>query len=222
MVRSSDFDPTIALPPGLEVSAVRKSIEYIEERLGDRDFVDLYLEQANIFSALVGMFGTKALDTLSNYEKHRHSFTAQQRFPDLCRRGAQRPLRPNDSLESKASTRPHAIQSHFDHAGWYIVWRYLVDPTETIERGKPVIVWRVDVVFLEREDWKYEASKASAAGGGRTHTFGVKRPAEKLRGCAVYRRSGIILRASKPVPANGDAEATGARKPHGGLSRPGS
>ena len=43
----------------------------------------------------------------------------------------------------------HAIQSHYDHAGWYIVWRYLVDPTETIERGKPVIVWHVDIVFLE-------------------------------------------------------------------------
>ena len=206
MVRRSDFDSSVALPPGLEVSAIRKSIEFIEEKLADRDFVDLYLEQANIFSALVGMFGTKALDSLSNYEKHRHSQTAQQRFPDLCRRGARRPLAPNDSLESKASTRNHAIQSHYDHPGWYIVWRYLVDPTEQIERGKPVIVWRVDVVFLAKEDWKYESSKASSAGGGRTHTFGVKRPAEKLRGCAVYRRSGIVTRAGKPVPANGNGQ----------------
>ena len=205
MVRSSDFDASVALPPGLEVSAIRKSIEFIEKRLADRDFVDLYLEQANIFSALVGMFGTKALDALSNYEKHRNTQTAQQRFPDLCRRGASKPLNANNSLESKASTRPYAIQSHYDHPGWYIVWRYLVDPTEQIERGRPVIVWRVDVVFLEKADWKYERSKASAAGGGRTHTFGVIRPATKLRGCAVYRRSGIVTRDGKPVPVNGDS-----------------
>ena len=203
MVLSSDFDSTVSLPPGLAVSAIRKSIEFIEKRLADRDFVDLYLEQANIFSALVGMFGTKAMDTLSNYEKHRHSFTAQQRFPDLCRRGARKPLRPNDSLESKGSIRNYAIQSHYDHPGWYIIWRYLVDPTETIEKDKPVIIWRVDIVFLKKEDWKYEASSASASGGGRTHTFGVRRPGEKLRGKAVYRRSGIVVRDGKPVPSNG-------------------
>ena len=81
MVLSSDFDSTVPLPPGLAVSAIRKSIEFIEKRLADRDLVDLYLEQANIFSALVGMFGTKALDTLSNYEKHR----ADERMPLLLR-----------------------------------------------------------------------------------------------------------------------------------------
>ena len=91
----------------------------------------------------------------------------------------------NDSLESKASTQNYAIQSHYDHPGWYIVWRYLVDPTESIERGRPVIVWRVDVVFLKKEDWNYEGSGAGPAGGWRTHTFGVQRPATKLRGCAV-------------------------------------
>jgi hypothetical protein len=40
----------------------------------------------------------------------------------------------------------------------------------------------VDVVFLDKSDWKYEGSKASAAGGGRTHTFGLKEPAKKLDG----------------------------------------
>lgn len=204
MVLTGDFDPRVALPPGLEVSAIRGSIEFIEESLVD--FVDLYLEQANIFSGVVGIFGTKALDALSNYEKHRHAYTAQQRFPDLRRRGARQPLRPDDSLESKGSKRPHAIQSHYNHAGWYIVWRYMVDPTEQIERGRPVIVWRVDVVFLTADDWKYERSTAGKAGGGRTHTFGVRRPAEKLRGRAVYRRSGIVIRAGKPVPVNGNVE----------------
>ena len=53
--------------------------------------MDLCLEQANIFSAIMGMFGTNALDAVSDYEKHRDSFTAQQRFPDLGRRGTRKP-----------------------------------------------------------------------------------------------------------------------------------
>lgn len=165
MAQNADFDTTVPLPPGLQVTAIKNAIEYIEREL--MDFAELYVEQANVFSALVGMFGTKALDQVSNFEKHRHAQMAQQRFPDLCRRGARKPLRPNDCLESKASKRPWAIQSHYDHSGWYIVWRYLVDTTESIERGKPVIIWRVDVVFLEKADWKYETSTAGAGGGGR-------------------------------------------------------
>ncbi|MGQ0665272.1 MAG: hypothetical protein ACT4P2_17185 [Pseudomonadota bacterium] len=166
------------------------------------DLIDVYFEQANVFSALVGIYGTKALDSVSNYEKHRHRDTAQQRFPDLRRRGAGTHPTPQDSLESKGSKRPWSIQSHYDHPGWYIVWRYLVDPTETIEPGRPGIIWRVDVVFLDKSDWKYEGSRAGAAGGGRTHTFGVIRARDKLRGKAVYRRSDGIIRDGKPVPAN--------------------
>lgn len=200
MVRSADFDPSVPLPPGLDIAAIRRAIAYIEREVAD--FVELYWEQANIFSALVGMLGTRALDSVSSFEKHRHAYTAQQRFPDLCRRGARAPLAPQDCLESKASKRPYAIQSHFDHPGWYIVWRYLVDPTESVERGKPAIIWRVDVVFLEKSDWKYEGSTAGEAGGGRTHTFGIKNPAKKLAGTAVYKRSDIVLRDGKPVPKN--------------------
>lgn len=198
-----EYDSTVPLPSGLEVSAIRRSIEFIEQRLGEQDFIELYIEQANIFSALVSMFGTRALDSLSNYEKHKHSFTAQQRFPDLCRRGAPRPLRAQDCLESKGSLRAWALQSHYDHSGWYIVWRYLVDPTATIEPGKKMLIWRVDVVFLEKSDWKYEGSKAGTGGGGRTHTFGVKRPASRLKNAAVYRRQNIVIRGGKPVPING-------------------
>lgn len=198
------FDASVALPPGLEISAIRRAISYIETHLDDRDFIDLYLEQANIFSGIVGMFGTKALDSVSNYEKHRHSHTAQTRFPDLCRRGAPKPLRPEDCLESKASIRPWEIQSHYDHAGWYIVWRYLVDPTATIKPDAMLVIWRVDVAFLVKDDWKYEGSSAGSSGGGRTHTFGVRRPASRLKGCSVFRHPGITLRARKPVPINGD------------------
>ncbi len=149
------------------------------------------------------MFGIKALDSVSNYEKHRHVHTAQTRFPDLCRRGAPKPLRAEDCLESKASIRGWAIQSHYDHPGWYIVWRYLVDPTATIKTDAMLVIWRVDVAFLIKSDWKYEGSSAGDAGGGRTHTFGVRKPAAKLRNCAVFRYPGIELRAGKPVPVNG-------------------
>lgn len=112
-------------------------------------------------------------------------------------------MTPNDCLESKGSKRPWAIQSHYDHAGWYVIWRYLVDPTESLETGKPVIIWRVDIVFLEKSDWKYEQSKAGASGGGRTHTFGVKNAATKLKSCAVYQRKDVIIRDGKPIPRNG-------------------
>ena len=197
------FDPAVRLPAGLDAAAIRRAIEYIETALNDRDFIDLYFEQANVFSAIVGVFGTKALDSVSSYEKHRHSFTAQTRFPDLRRRGAPEPLRPEDCLESKASKRPWPIQSHYDHPGWYIVWRYLVDPTGTIKTGLNLVIWRVHVVFLTEADWQYEGSKAGERGGGRTHTFGVRRPADKLRDCAAYRYPGVALKGGKPVPVNG-------------------
>lgn len=202
MARKDDFNHSASLPPGLDITAIRRAIDYIERELAD--LVEVYYEQANVFSALVGIYGTKALDSVSNYEKHRHIDTAQQRFPDLRRRGSgQKPL-PNESLESKGSKRPWAIQSHYDHSGWYIIWRYLIDSTESLERGKPVIIWRVDVVFLKKSDWKYEKSGAGEAGGGRTHTFGVKNVAQKLKGKAVYQRNDVTIRDGKPIPRNGE------------------
>lgn len=201
MARKDDFNPSVPLPPGLDITAIRRAIDYIERELAD--LVELYYEQANVFSALVGIYGTKALDSVSNYEKHRHIDTAQQRFPDLRRRGSGQKPSPNESLESKGSKRPWAIQSHYDHPGWYIIWRYLIDSTESLERGKPVVIWRVDVVFLKKSDWKYEKSAAGEAGGGRTHTFGVKNVAQKLKGKAVYQRKDVTVRDGKPIPRNG-------------------
>jgi hypothetical protein len=205
MTGRGDFNRHVPLPPGLDVVAIRKAIGFIERR--SAELIEIYYEQANVFSAIIGILGTQALDSLSNYEKHRNRDTAQQRFPDLKRRGAGDNPKPNESLESKGSKRPWAIQSHFDHPGWYIVWRYLVDPTVSIEPERPVIIWRVDVVFLEKTDWKYETSKAGTTGGGRTHTFGVKRPAEKLKDKSVFRRSDVQIKDGKPVPVNGDGES---------------
>ena len=202
MARLEDFRQSVELPPGLTVTAIRRAVEYIERELGD--LVEIYVEQANVFSALVGIYGAKALDAHSVYEKSRHLDLAQQRFPDLIRKGSGQAPSPNESLESKGSKRPWALQSHYDHPGWYIVWRYLVDQTMSLEENKPVIIWRVDVAYLEKEDWKYEGSTAGAGGGGRTHTFGVKNPASKLKGKAVYHRSDVKLSGGKAVPVNGD------------------
>jgi len=202
MVRNTDFDRSVPLPPGLTTTAIRKAIEYVEREL--EDLVDVYFEQANVFSALVGIYATKALDANSVYEKSRHSHTAQQRFPDLKKRGSGPRPSPRESLECKASKRPWPVQSHYDHPGWYIIWRYLVDPTCSLEPGRPVIIWRVDVLYIESSEWKYEGSSAGTGGGGRTHTFGLARPKSKLEGKAVYQRVDVKLAGGKAVPANGD------------------
>jgi hypothetical protein len=203
MTRDSDFDRGAALPPGLTVTAIRKTIEYVERE--SADVAALYFEQANVFSALVGIYATKGLDANSVFEKHRHADLAQQRFADLKRRGSGSAPSPRQSLECKASTRPWAVQSHYDQPGWYIVWRYLVDPTCSLQPQRPVIVWRVDVPFVQKGDWQYEGGRAGAGGGGRTHTFGLRQPASKLKGRAVYRRSDVSVSRGKAVPRNGPA-----------------
>ena len=73
-----------------------------------------------------------------------------------------------------------------------------------IKAGKSVVIWRVDVVFLHEQDWKYEGSKAGEGRGGRTHTFGVKLPANRFATAIVYRYPKIVLRQSKPTLANGE------------------
>src|SRR5437879_9341127 len=108
MALNGNIDPQVELPPGLDSGAIRRAIDYIERQLAE--LVEIYYEQANVFSAIVGIFGTRALDSVSNYEKHRNLDTAQQRFPDLRRRGSGQRPSPNESLESKGSKRPWAIQ----------------------------------------------------------------------------------------------------------------
>lgn len=185
-----------SLPKSLLPIHVSKAVEYIEREA--TELVDLYFEQANVFSGIIGIFGAKALASFSPYKRHKLPDMAQQRFPDLSLNGKLNPP-TSEALESKGSTRPWAIQSHYDHPGWYVVWRYTVDSTETIKPGSPVVIWRVDVVYIEKSDWKYEGSKAGVAGGGRTHTFGLKRPAEKLAGASAYIFPGVAFKRGKVV-----------------------
>lgn len=194
------FNRTVALPPELKIIHIKKAIEYIERETSA--IVEVYYEQANVFSGLVGIFGVRALDSFSPYRRHKHPDVAQQRFPDLSLKGRLNPP-AEQALESKASTRAWALQSHYNHPGWYIVWRYLVDATRMIEPEKAVVVWRVDVAFLRESDWKYEGSKAGEGRSGRTHTFGVKLPATRFASSVVYQHQRVTLRHGRPTLTNG-------------------
>ena len=196
---SDGFDKTVPLPPGLTVAHIRNAIGFVEETA--EELIDLYFEQANVFSAVIGILGVRALDSLSPYKKHKHPDVAQQRFPDLSLKGRLDPPKL-EALESKGSSRPWAIQSHYNHPGWYIVWRYAIDPTKRMKKGRPVLIWRVDMPFLEKENWKYEGSKAAEGHGGRTHTFGVKNPATLIAQTIVYQAPGVRLSRSKPCLAD--------------------
>jgi len=195
------FDRAVALPPELKVSHVREAIEHVEQRASD--LVDIYFEQANVFSGIVGILGIQAIHAVSPYKKHKHPDIAQQRFPDLSLRGKLTPP-PEQALESKGSTRSWALQSHYNHPGWYIVWRYAVDETKRMKPGKIVLIWRVDIQFLNQDDWKYEGSKAAEGRGGRTHTFGVKNPAKRFKTSIVYQNPRIVISQGGPVLASDD------------------
>lgn len=67
-----------------------------------------------------------------------------------------------------------------------------------------VVIWRVDIPFLQQEDWKYETSKAAEGRGGRTHTFGVKNPAKRFRDTIVYQSPRIVISQGGPVLADND------------------
>ena len=71
-----------------------------------------------------------------------------------------------------------------------------------MKQGSEVVIWRVDVALLRKEDWKYEGSRAGPSGGGRTHTFGLRRPAERLRDAAAYRLPGIEIKGGRPILAD--------------------
>jgi hypothetical protein len=102
------------LPKGLEQVHITKAVDYVERRAAE--VVEIYYEQANVFSGIVGIFGVQALDSFSPFKKHKHPDVAQQRFPDLSLGGRLSPP-AEQALESKGSMRPWAIQSHYNHPG---------------------------------------------------------------------------------------------------------
>lgn len=62
-----------------------------------------------------------------------------------------------------------------------------------------VAIGRVDIPFLRQDDWKYEGSTAAEGRGGRTHTFGVKNPATRLRPSIVYQNPRVVIRQGGPI-----------------------
>lgn len=100
------FDRSVPLPPNLTVGHIRNAMEYIEEQA--EELIELYYEQANVFSGVIGILGIKALDSFSPYKRHKHPDIAQQRFPDLSLGGRLNPP-PKQALESKGSIRPSAM-----------------------------------------------------------------------------------------------------------------
>jgi len=199
-IGTDGFNRSVPLPPNLTVGHIRAAMEYIEGEA--EELIDLYYEQANVFSGVIGILGIRALHSLSPYKRHKHPDIAQQRFPDLSLGGRLHPP-ANQALESKASIRPWAVQSHYNHAGWYIVWRYLVDPTKRMKPGRSVVIWRIDLPFLSENDWKYEGSRATEGRGGRTHTFGVRNPRQKLSVAIVYHSTTVVLSGGRPTLVNG-------------------
>lgn len=101
-VDTEGFDRSVPLPPELKIAHIREAIEHVEDKTAE--LIDIYFEQANVFSGIVGILGIQALHALSPYKKHKHPDIAQQRFPDLSLRGRLNPP-PEQALESKGSTR---------------------------------------------------------------------------------------------------------------------
>jgi hypothetical protein len=58
------FDRSVLLPPELKITHVREAIEHVEDRTAE--LVDIYFEQANVFSAIFGILGIQALHALSH------------------------------------------------------------------------------------------------------------------------------------------------------------
>ena len=86
-----------SLPKDLKTLHIAKAVDLIEKQTAE--WIDLYFEQANVFSAIVGIVGVKALHAVSPYKKHKHPDVAQQRFPDLSLGGKLNPP-PSQALES--------------------------------------------------------------------------------------------------------------------------
>jgi hypothetical protein len=201
-VETDGFDRSVPLPPELKTAHIREAIGHVENHT--TELIDIYFEQANVFSGIVGIIGTQALHAVVRYKKHKHPDIAQQRFPDLSLRGRLNPP-PEQALESKGSTPALGAAIPLQPRGMVHCLALCNRPNKEIEAGgKVVAIWRVDIVFLREDDWKYEGSRASEGHGGRTHTFGVKNPAKRLKGCIVYQHPRIAIRHGGPVLTNGE------------------
>jgi hypothetical protein len=98
------FDRAVPLPPGLTIAHISAAIEFVEEKA--EELIELYFEQANIFSGVVGILGVRALDSLSPYKRHKHPDIAQQRLPGLVAPRPFGPLHPSNLWNPRAVPGP--------------------------------------------------------------------------------------------------------------------
>jgi hypothetical protein len=61
------FNPQVPLPKDLTIGHIARAIDYIEKEL--TELIDIYHEQANVFSGIVGIYGAKALHNFSAVRK---------------------------------------------------------------------------------------------------------------------------------------------------------
>jgi len=57
------FDRAVPLPLELKISHIREAVEHVETRASE--LIDIYFEQANVFSGIVGIMGVQALHAIS-------------------------------------------------------------------------------------------------------------------------------------------------------------
>ncbi len=191
---SGQFDAARLQQIGIQVAAMQNIIDKVEEVASD--YIDVYLDQRNLFSALVGAFAIRAIADHTVFDRNPHRYRAQQYFPDLTPHG-QDPanLRPTSYLEVKASKRTWSLDAHGNHEGWYMVFRYMVMANGCHVAGhtRSVFVGRVDLMYLNQANWCYQPSLAGPGVAGRTHTFSLLQPSNTLNGNHVFLRSGIKM-----------------------------
>jgi hypothetical protein len=51
------FDRSVSLPPELKITHLREAIEHVEDKA--TELVDIYFEQANVFSGIIGILASK-------------------------------------------------------------------------------------------------------------------------------------------------------------------
>lgn len=53
--QANGFDRSVPLPPELKITHIREAIEHVESKASE--LIDIYFEQANVFSGVVGILG---------------------------------------------------------------------------------------------------------------------------------------------------------------------
>jgi len=143
---NSLVDEKVSLPPGLTIGHIKKAVDEIES-IANKVLDAIGDQQLNLLSNLVSGLGSAALNRLGPYHQDANRSRAQTRFPDLR----------NDEgipLECKGNFAFNAPNAHNQEEGWFIIWRYIIDRSMTLDPNFALKIFRVDVGYLLEKDWK--------------------------------------------------------------------